>query len=142
MNVKEKGLVTIALLILGAFLIYNGLTQPYPIRDMNSDGAINWKDYDVNGDGRVDMRDIVKVAAAYGSSVGDEKYNSRVDFNGDGVIDDYDLNAIKSYFGQGQLSLIQLLTYRATQPQGMQALAGIACTILALIVWFRWKTRR
>ena len=117
----------------GILLIVLGL-QPYAIRDMNGDGAIDWKDYDVDGDGCVDLRDIVQVAYAYGSTIGDEKYNPRVDFNGDGVIDDFDLNAIKDYYGQGSLSLIDLWMYRATTPKGIMFIAGIIMAIIGLLV--------
>ena len=89
------------MLCAGILLVVLGL-QPYAIRDMNGDGVIDWRDYDVDGDGHVDIIDISQVARAYGSTIGDEKYNTRVDFNGDGVIDDFDLNAIKD------LSLIHI----------------------------------
>ena len=127
------------LLAVGAFLAYYGLATPYPIVDMNGDGVIDWRDYDVNEDGIVDMLDLVSVADAYGSTVGDEKYNARCDFNQDGVIDDYDVNAIKDYFGQGNLSIIQLLIYRAGTFKGMLAITGIICIILAIILLFIWK---
>ena len=129
-SVRVAGFIV---LCAGILLIVLGL-QPYAIRDMNGDGAIDWKDYDVDGDGCVDLRDIVQVAYAYGSTIGDEKYNPRVDFNGDGVIDDFDLNAIKDYYGQGSLSLIDLWMYRATTPKGIMLIAGIIMAIIGLLV--------
>jgi len=121
----------------GVGLFYYGWAVPYPIRDMNLDGKIDWKDYDVDGDKVVDAKDIVMVARIYGSSVGDVKYNARCDFNGDGVIDDYDLNAIKYYFGQGQLSLIELMGYRLTGPRGIYLIIGLEAVVfgLALLVY-------
>jgi hypothetical protein len=47
---------------------------------------------DVNGDGRVDLRDIFTVGKAYGSVIGDPRYNPNADINGDGKID------LKDYF--------------------------------------------
>ena len=132
--------VTLLLFIAGVFFTYQGF-QPYTIRDMNGDGKIDWHDYDVNSDGRVDMRDIVKTTRAYGSSYGDADYNPRVDFNGDGVIDDYDLNAIKDYFGQGSLSLIGLIQYRLTTPKGLMVAVGMACLAAAIILAVKMKPR-
>ena len=129
-SVRVAGFIV---LCAGILLIVLGL-QPYAIRDMNGDGAIDWKDYDVDGDGCVDLRDIMQVAVAYGSMIGDEKYNPRVDFNGDGVIDDFDLNAIKDYYGQGSLSLIDLWMYRATTPKGIMFIAGIIMAIIGFLV--------
>ena len=129
-SVRVAGFIV---LCAGILLIVLGL-QPYAIRDMNGDGVIDWKDYDVDGDGCVDLRDIMQVAVAYGSMIGDEKYNPRVDFNGDGVIDDFDLNAIKDYYGQGSLSLIDLWMYRATTPKGIMLIAGIIMAIIGFLV--------
>jgi len=123
--------LAVLLLAAGAFLTAQGL-QPYPIRDMNGDGVIDWRDYDVNRDGVVDMYDVVRVASAYGSTIGDERYDPRCDFNGDGVIDDFDVNVIKDYYGQGTLSLIDLWTYRATTPKGIQFIVGVVCLIAAV----------
>ena len=63
-----------------------------------------------------------------------DRYNPRVDFNGDGVIDDFDLNAIKDYYGQGSLSLIDLWMYRATTPKGIMLIAGIIMAIIGFLV--------
>ncbi|MBS7632929.1 hypothetical protein KEJ15_04815 [Candidatus Bathyarchaeota archaeon] len=42
---------------------------------------------DVNGDGTVDLKDVLLVALAYGSSIGDPRYQSNLDINDDGVVD-------------------------------------------------------
>ena len=128
-------LVGLVLLAIGVAMVYVGWSTPYSIKDMNGDGVIDWKDYDVNQDNYVDMRDIVMVARAYGSSYGDYEYNPRCDFNQDGVIDEYDVNAIKVYFGQG-LSLVGLIAFRLTGERGPFLLFGIAsaCVGLAVLV--------
>jgi hypothetical protein len=136
-----EALIVVLLLLVGVWGVYCGFVQPYPIVDMNGDGVIDWKDYDVNGDGLVDMRDIVLVTRAYGVTVGDSKYNSKCDFNADGKIDDYDLNAIKDYFGQGSMDIVSLIGYRLTTPKGMQGAFGVICILAAAVLALRWSKR-
>jgi hypothetical protein len=54
---------------------------------------------DVNGDGKVDIKDIVLAAASYGSVQGGPKWNPDADLNGDGRIDLFDLVIIIRYYG-------------------------------------------
>jgi YVTN family beta-propeller protein len=49
---------------------------------------------DINHDGRVDVLDLVLVAARYGSS------DAAADLNGDGVVDILDVTMMAGYFGQ------------------------------------------
>jgi thermitase len=58
-----------------------------------------WYTSDLNHDGQTDIRDIVKVAAAYGSHPGDPTWNPHADVNEDGVIDDLDINLTVPEFG-------------------------------------------
>lgn len=46
---------------------------------------------DNDGDGNKDILDLVRLGLAYGSSVGDERYDYRVDYNADGIVDHVDL---------------------------------------------------
>ena len=46
---------------------------------------------DVDGNGKVDLNDLSKVALAYGTKTGNAKYNAKYDINSDGVIDIVDL---------------------------------------------------
>lgn len=131
LNKRKLMLGGLALLIIGAIMVYAGWSFPYDIKDMNGDGKVDWHDYDVNNDGKVDMLDIVLVARAYGSFAGDDRYNARLDFNQDGLIDDYDLNAIKVYFGEG-LSLIGLIGFRLTGERGPVLLFGLALGFIGL----------
>jgi len=41
---------------------------------------------DVNGDGKVNLQDVFSVALAYGSYLGDPKWNPNYDINNDGKI--------------------------------------------------------
>ncbi len=47
---------------------------------------------DINGDGKVDLKDIFAVGKAYGSVISDPRYIPNADINGDGKID------LKDYF--------------------------------------------
>ena len=55
---------------------------------------------DVNADGIVDLFDIVLVAAAFGSSVGQPSYNSNADIYDDGKVDVFDLVIVAAHFGE------------------------------------------
>jgi PKD repeat protein len=54
---------------------------------------------DLNGDGKVDMRDIAIVARAFGSSPGDPYWNPIADLNGDGKIDMKDIAIVAKNYG-------------------------------------------
>ncbi|MCW3980347.1 MAG: C25 family cysteine peptidase, partial [Candidatus Bathyarchaeota archaeon] len=54
---------------------------------------------DVDGDFDVDIFDIVKIAGAYGSVVGDPQYNGDADVDGDGDIDIFDVVIAASNYG-------------------------------------------
>ena len=48
---------------------------------------------DFNGDGKLNVEDVMLFKAAFGSSEGDENYDPALDFNGDGDIDIFDVTA-------------------------------------------------
>ena len=54
---------------------------------------------DVNGDGKVDIYDVVQAAIAYGSKPEDPNWDPDADVNGDGKVDIYDLVTICGYYG-------------------------------------------
>lgn len=54
---------------------------------------------DINGNGRVDGRDLSILARAFGSADGDARYNGRADLNRDGLIDGEDLSILAADFG-------------------------------------------
>jgi hypothetical protein len=56
---------------------------------------------DINGDGIVNMKDVVLVAKAFGSRPGDSNWNANADLDGNGIIDKNDLVIVLSNFGQG-----------------------------------------
>ena len=58
---------------------------------------------DVNGDGRVDLKDIALVAHAFGSTPGSPNWNPAADINGDGTVNMQDIALVARHFGQ-QLS--------------------------------------
>lgn len=70
-----------------------------PFWQSNSDG---WRELkgDVNGDGKVDMKDIGTVAKAFGSNPGDPLWNPAADLNGDGKVDMVDVSMAAADFGK------------------------------------------
>lgn len=56
-----------------------------------TDGSVKLKLVgDVNGDGKVDINDLIAWDAAYGSKAGDPNWNPQADINGDGIVDQLD----------------------------------------------------
>ena len=55
--------------------------------------------YDFDGDGDIDINDIMKVASVWLSKRGDDKFKSEYDYNGDGIIDIKDIMKIASHWG-------------------------------------------
>jgi len=55
--------------------------------------------WDINGDKKVDVADMIILARAYGSTAGDARYNAAADLNGDGRVDETDLNLLRDHFG-------------------------------------------
>jgi hypothetical protein len=55
---------------------------------------------DINGDGKVSLADLVILANAYGSKLGDTKWNPNADINGDNIVDLSDLVILANYYGQ------------------------------------------
>jgi PKD repeat protein len=58
------------------------------------------KTYDVNGDGKVDLKDVFRVGRAYGSSPGDPDWDPVCDFNHDGIIDLKDYFPVCKHYGE------------------------------------------
>ncbi len=54
---------------------------------------------DVNGDNKIDIRDVAIVAYEYGSRKGDTRWNPAADFDNDGVIDIGDVAIVAFYYG-------------------------------------------
>jgi len=55
---------------------------------------------DVNGDGIVDVFDLIKVAIAFGSKPSDPNWNPNADLNNDNLIDVFDLIKVAIHFGE------------------------------------------
>jgi parallel beta-helix repeat protein len=55
---------------------------------------------DVDGNGRVDLRDIALVARALGSTPGSPNWNPAADINGDSVVNMQDITLVAKHFGQ------------------------------------------
>ncbi len=61
-----------------------------------------WLNSDINRDGKVNILDISTVAKAFGSKVGDPKYDRAADMNGDGSINILDVAAVARDFGKSR----------------------------------------
>jgi hypothetical protein len=55
---------------------------------------------DIDGSGRTDGVDLVRLALAFGAIVGEDRYNAVADINGDGIVDGFDLNVLAESFGR------------------------------------------
>ena len=55
--------------------------------------------WDIDGNKRVDLGDMVVLARAYGSKAGDGRYDNMADLNGDGRVDDADLQILRQHYG-------------------------------------------
>jgi len=66
-----------------------------------TDGNITVRLYaDVNGDGRVDLKDLALVVRAFGSTPGSPNWNPYADINGDGVVNMKDIALVIRNFGK------------------------------------------
>lgn len=55
---------------------------------------------DIDGSGRVDGWDLLRLAFAFGTQIGDERYDPGADVNLDATVDGSDLAVVASHFGQ------------------------------------------
>jgi hypothetical protein len=62
--------------------------------------------YDLNFDGKVDLKDVYLVGKAFGSSPGDPKWNPLADVNRDGRIDLKDYFVLAKHFGHSSRILV------------------------------------
>ncbi len=58
-----------------------------------------WMRVDVNGDGRINMKDIGRIAWAFGSHPWEPRWDPLLDFNCDGIIDMKEVAAVARVFG-------------------------------------------
>ena len=56
--------------------------------------------YDINGDGKVNIKDVAIVSKAYGSYPGDPNWNPDADVNNDGKVDIKDEAIVSSHYGE------------------------------------------
>ena len=56
---------------------------------------------DINGDGKVNLQDLVLLAYSYGSRPGEARWNPNADIKGDGIVDLADLTILAKYYGLG-----------------------------------------
>ena len=94
----------------------DGGGTPDGLEDLNRDGVFNpelnetdpfnplddppYLIGDINGDGIVDIFDVVEAATAFGSEPGDENWNQAADLNNDDIVDIFDVVLLAQNFGQ------------------------------------------
>jgi PKD repeat protein len=61
---------------------------------------VTQKTYDVNGDGKIDLKDVYRVGKAYGSYPGHPKWDPACDFNKDNVVDLKDYYPVCKHYGE------------------------------------------
>ena len=76
---------------------FNGEQDVYFLR-VNGDPGF---DPDVDGNGLVDGRDLIRLAFAFGAADGDPRYDERADIDGSGAVDGNDLALLVAAFGRG-----------------------------------------
>jgi hypothetical protein len=55
--------------------------------------------YDIDGNGKVDMKDVAIVAKAFGSTPGSPSWDPRADLDGNGKVDMKDIGAVAKAYG-------------------------------------------
>jgi len=86
---SQKGNYTVTLTVIDASGKIDSLTRTIAISSLIGD---------LNGDGKVDMRDIAIVAKAFNTIPGDQNWNPIADLNGDGRVDMKDIAIVaKAY---------------------------------------------
>jgi hypothetical protein len=83
----------------GSYNIYT--TSRYNNQTATAQMTIKIRVPDVNGDGSIDVLDLIAVAKALGTHPGDPKWNLNADLNGDGTVDVLDLIIVAKWLGWG-----------------------------------------
>jgi len=62
--------------------------------------------YDLNGDGRVDIRDLTEASKAFGTLPQEPRWNAKSDLNNDGKVDIVDFAMVADHFGDAVVVLV------------------------------------
>lgn len=76
--------------------VYTGSSSTTVEQTSNATTA-NYKNPDVNGDGKVDVKDVASISQNYNVKSGSSDCNASYDINNDGIIDMYDLVIIERH---------------------------------------------
>jgi hypothetical protein len=127
-TLKRKSLF-IALLLAGLAMMAVGyaMEQYYRanVADKNGDGVKDWRDVDINEDGKIDILDIFLIARDVGQPTTAE--NWKCDINEDGFIDKTDCELASQFYGMS-LSVVNLYTN-----QGKVFVMGVVVAALSLV---------
>lgn len=84
----------------GNYTVTLNATTDYALWNTTSHQVLVTFKTDLNRDGKVDLQDLVIIAAAYGSKPGDPNWNAMADVNGDGKVDLIDLVMVAVDYGK------------------------------------------
>lgn len=101
-NTTTSNTITHKFTVLNNYTV--GLTVTDSVGRTNSVSTLievaNRSQYDLNGDGKIDIKDISIVARAFGTRPGDPYWNPIADINGDGKVDIKDVSAVAKHYGE------------------------------------------
>jgi peptide/nickel transport system substrate-binding protein len=103
-SVMEAGTWTISLFVSPIATAGGGEVEDTDIANNKADHpqkvtAKVWN-VDLDGSGRVDIRDIAEAAKAFGTHAGETRWDAKADVNGDGVVDIRDIATVAKNFGK------------------------------------------
>jgi len=79
----------------------NSQLEPFPIQGHEVQAVVTmFLPGDVNGDGTVNIDDLIIFSRCFGSKKGDQNYDARCDFNNDGTVDGIDLILLAYNWGE------------------------------------------
>jgi hypothetical protein len=82
-------------------LLVHTITDTDPVDNLHIDGFIIVSiPGDINGDGIVNVFDLITLCEAYSSALNTLNWNPEADINNDGVIDTLDVNIFSTYWGE------------------------------------------
>jgi hypothetical protein len=130
--------VFIAVLAVGLLLAFSAYALDVYYKshliDKDNDGRVDWTDADVNGNGIVDIKDIIAIQQHFGPTT---SLNSRYDLNGDGVVDDMDVAICASYYG----STSALSIFNLYSTQSKLFITGLVVTFLGFLGVFVYRPK-
>jgi len=122
----QQGNFTVTLTVIDLNGLSGNLTQTIMVTGLVGD---------LNGDGKVDIKDIAIVAKAYGSYPGYPNWNPIADLNGDGKVDIKDVAIVAKQFGKTLSSMSLFIQPPHTPPYFIQLHWTLTVMCLLAIIY-------